>query len=97
MTGKNCKLCGEPMPEEETMFHFHGLSGPCPKPPLKKVELDPTGQPKLELTVLENQAIKVLNSIAALPDEVLVQIPVSIRMSVDGVLMMATVRRVGVQ
>lgn len=79
------------------MFHFHGYSGPCPKPPLKKVELDPTGQPKLELTVLENQAIKVLNSIAALPDEVLVQIPVSIRMNVDAVLMMATVRRVGVQ
>lgn len=85
------------MPEGETMFKFHGYSGPCPKPPLKKVELDPAGIPKLELTVLESQAVKVLNSIAALPDEVLAQIPVSIRMNVDAALAMATVRRVGVQ
>ena len=32
----NCELCGEPMPEGETMFKFHGYSGPCPKPPLPK-------------------------------------------------------------
>lgn len=29
-----CEMCGEPMPEGETMFKFHGYSGPCPKPPL---------------------------------------------------------------
>ena len=29
-----CELCGEPMPLGETMFKFHGYSGPCPKPPL---------------------------------------------------------------
>jgi len=29
-----CSICGEPMPEGETMFKFHGYSGPCPKPPL---------------------------------------------------------------
>lgn len=29
-----CDLCGEPMPEGESMFKFHGYSGPCPKPPL---------------------------------------------------------------
>lgn len=29
-----CAVCGEPMPEGETMFKFHGYSGPCPKPPL---------------------------------------------------------------
>jgi hypothetical protein len=33
----NCELCGEPMPEGEGMFKFHGYSGPCPKPPLQKV------------------------------------------------------------
>lgn len=32
----NCEVCGEPMPEGETMFKFHGCSGPCPKPPLPK-------------------------------------------------------------
>lgn len=32
-----CKLCGELMPEGETMFFYHGYSGPCPKPPLPKV------------------------------------------------------------
>ena len=31
-----CELCGEPMPEGETMFKFHGYSGPCPKPPLER-------------------------------------------------------------
>lgn len=31
-----CDLCGEPMPEGESMFKFHGYSGPCPKPPLSK-------------------------------------------------------------
>lgn len=45
-----CSICGEPMPEGETMFKYHGYSGPCPKPPLlqphqrrvidEKVELD---------------------------------------------------------
>ena len=29
-----CNICGEPMPEGETMFMYHGYSGPCPKPPL---------------------------------------------------------------
>lgn len=29
-----CKLCGEPMPEGEEMFNYHGYSGDCPKPPL---------------------------------------------------------------
>ena len=36
MIAKLCEICGEPMPEGETMFKFHGYSGPCPKPPLKK-------------------------------------------------------------
>ncbi len=25
-----CKLCGNPMPEGEEMFHYHGYSSPCP-------------------------------------------------------------------
>ena len=92
-----CSLCGEPLPDGETMFHYHGYSGPCPKPLLQKTELDPAGVPKLEPTVLERQAIAVLNGIAALPDEVLAQIPVDIRMNVGAVLAMATVRRVGIK
>jgi Restriction alleviation protein Lar len=38
-----CSLCGEPMPEGETMFMYHGYSGPCPKPPMAKTtpELKP--------------------------------------------------------
>ena len=31
-----CKLCGEPMPEGEEMFNYHGYSGNCPKPPLPR-------------------------------------------------------------
>lgn len=29
-----CQICGEPMPEGEEMFFYHGYSGPCPKSPL---------------------------------------------------------------
>lgn len=32
----NCEVCGEPMAEAESMFKFHGYSGPCPKPPLPR-------------------------------------------------------------
>lgn len=31
-----CSICGEPMPEGEEMFNYHGFSCPCPKPPLKQ-------------------------------------------------------------
>lgn len=31
-----CEICGEPMPESEQMFKYHGASGPCPKPPLPR-------------------------------------------------------------
>lgn len=33
-----CELCGEDMPEGEKMFNYHGFSGPCPRPPLRKAE-----------------------------------------------------------
>lgn len=29
-----CELCGEPMPEGEGMFKYHGYSGPCQKKPM---------------------------------------------------------------
>lgn len=31
MTKMRCDICGEPMPEGEQMFKFHGFSGPCPR------------------------------------------------------------------
>ena len=31
-----CTVCGEPMPDGEEMFMYHGYSGPCPKEPLPK-------------------------------------------------------------
>jgi hypothetical protein len=27
----NCEICGDPMPQGEEMFKFHGYSGPCPR------------------------------------------------------------------
>lgn len=33
---RRCELCGEPMPEGEEMFKFHGYSGNCPKSPLPR-------------------------------------------------------------
>lgn len=35
-----CGVCGHPMPPGETMFKFHGYSGPCPAPPLPKKPVD---------------------------------------------------------
>ena len=35
-----CELCGEPMPEGEAMFKFHGYSSPCPKLSLQKQTQD---------------------------------------------------------
>ena len=37
-TTPTCALCGEPMPEGEEMFKYHGYSGPCPKPALLKLK-----------------------------------------------------------
>lgn len=39
-----CLLCGEPMPDGEHMFNFHGYSGPCPKPPLPKTSMESEAQ-----------------------------------------------------
>jgi hypothetical protein len=36
-----CEICGEPMPEGEESFRFHGYSGPCPKPPLPLKDVKP--------------------------------------------------------
>lgn len=37
------------MPEGEEMFYYHGYSGPCPKPPLKKEkEVQPKSEKKIE-------------------------------------------------
>jgi hypothetical protein len=85
------------MPEGEQMFKYHGYSGPCPKPRLRIAELDPSGAPKLELTVLERKAIEVLNAIKAASDGGLILIPVDMQVGIDVVLAMATVRRVGVR
>lgn len=35
-----CTVCGDPMPEGEQMFKFHGYSGDCPKPPLPRLSKD---------------------------------------------------------
>jgi hypothetical protein len=49
MTEKNkCEICGQPMPEGEQMFRYHGYSGPCPaQPPKDETEM---GTPLSELS-----------------------------------------------
>lgn len=85
-----------------------GVDGPCEtltdvylsagaNIPIKKVELDPAGNPKLELTVLERKAIDLLNSIKAATDGGIIELPITMQINIDAVLMMATVRRIGVQ
>lgn len=47
-----CEVCGEPLPEHESMFKYHGFSGPCPRPPLSK-------QPTVEEVTMIAQAKRV--------------------------------------
>lgn len=39
-TKPTCGLCGDPMPEGEEMFKYHGYSGPCPKSPKPSTDPD---------------------------------------------------------
>ena len=52
-----CELCGAPMPPGEEMFKYHGFSGPCPKPPLKK-------QPLLSREATEQAHLLVIAALA---------------------------------
>lgn len=54
-----CELCGEPMPDGETMFKFHGYSGPCPKPPLTKTEREAREEARREAAANAEQADNV--------------------------------------
>lgn len=65
-----CQLCGEPMPPGETMFSFHGYSGPCPKPPLL--------QPHQRRVVAEKQELddKIAKLTAFIGREVYAGLPI---------------------
>ncbi len=43
-----CELCGEPMPTGETMFKYHGFSGPCPTKQAAEVERAEQGTRSVE-------------------------------------------------
>ena len=47
-----CIICGEPMPEGEEMFKFHGYSGNCPKPPLPKSDTQRTEKESKEVSFM---------------------------------------------
>jgi hypothetical protein len=68
----NCEICGEPMPELESMFKFHGYSGPCPKPS--------TLQPHQVRVVIEKEELD--KKIDALAEFIMVS-PVFAALSVD--------------
>ena len=45
---KKCGLCGEPMPEGEEMFNYHGYSGPCPP---KKSDIEEKKQKVIDAAI----------------------------------------------
>ena len=54
-----CELCGEPMPEGEEMFKFHGYSGKCPKPPLNNpVPLSDLQEAKKQIVMLRGLLVR---------------------------------------
>lgn len=73
-----CELCGEPMPEGETMFKFHGYSGPCPKPPLPKKKIAGIAMDAWKLPIFErhlNEAgYAIKNCGALIGDTLLLQV-----------------------
>lgn len=54
-----CGICGEPMPEGEEMFKYHGYSGPCPAPALPA-----------ELTGAERLMTRIYDTLAGINDHV---------------------------
>lgn len=52
-----CAICGEPMPEGEEMFKYHGYSGKCPAPPLP-----------LALTDAEKLTTRIYDTLAAISE-----------------------------
>lgn len=57
---KLCSVCGEPMPEGEEVFKYHGYSGPCPKPPLAGRMVDSASDQRTVNNVMRHQ-YKVLD------------------------------------
>ncbi len=39
-----CRICGEPLPDGEEMFNYHGYSGPCPKSPIAQAAAPPADE-----------------------------------------------------
>lgn len=60
----NCTVCGDPMPEGEQMFNYHGYSGPCPKPPLPRKKT--LAEAAKETTGIMNSVIVALRT----PEEI---------------------------
>lgn len=54
-----CTICGEPMPDGEQMFKYHGYSGPCPAPPLPK-----------KATEVEALVMRIYDRLAAINDAI---------------------------
>ena len=52
-----CQLCGEPMPDGEEMFYYHGYSGPCPGPPLPPEPKPPTAEEQTAKLVAAHRAV----------------------------------------
>ena len=61
MTEAKCELCGEPMPAGETMFKYHGYSGPCPKPTLPQ-PASINWQERATVAEADAAALRVANS-----------------------------------
>ena len=55
-----CELCGEPMPEGEEMFKFHGYSGPCPKSPTRKIQMSNFRRENRYIVIKMKDALKYL-------------------------------------
>jgi len=62
-------------------------------PPL---QFDPAGEPKIEMTLIEREAVKLLNSLKAAADGGMLQLSEGVQMQIDVILMTASQRRVGV-
>lgn len=94
-----CLLCGEPMPESEAMFNYHGFSGPCPKPvkpkdtaeQLADLIMDADAPKQLDDRRAENRRLKI----AFLESSRMLTLEQLQDLSVESVRVLADLRLVG--
>lgn len=81
---------------KQCVVELERLLPPTPVPAAPLAKLDPSGTAKTEMTLIERESVKLLNSLKAATDGGMLQLSEGVRMQIDVILMTAAQRRIGV-